>query len=128
MKPRKSDDWANHRVWLLALALVACSSPKPLAARDVADANDTGRTLAARTQAEQQLLARVGSLPSGSAQQLSGLNVIAEPAYAAASGHTCRALSITPSSPSMERHRIACTDGKNWFFVPDVFGTGEGQE
>jgi hypothetical protein len=128
LKPRRPGDWVNHGVWLFALALVGCSSSKPLAARDVADANDTGRTLAARTQAEQQLLARVGSLPSGSAQQLAGLSVIAEPAYAAASGHTCRALSITQSNPAAQRQRIACTDGKNWFFVPDVFGAGDGQE
>lgn len=104
---------------------MACSSSKPLPARDVADANDTGRTLAARNQAERQLLEKVAGLRNDRAEQVGGLSVVAEAPYAAASGRTCRALSLKQAGASNGMSRVACTDGKQWFFVPDVFGANE---
>jgi hypothetical protein len=88
----------------------------------VADANDTGRTLLARSESERALLGQIAALPSGTPQKVSGLTVVAEPSYAAASGHTCRALHFTPAGSQQTQHRVACSDGRAWFFVPDVFG------
>jgi hypothetical protein len=62
------------------------------------------------------------SLPSGKPQQVAGATVVAEPAYVAASGRTCRALSINATNRVDPRHRLACTNGGAWFFVPEVFG------
>jgi hypothetical protein len=107
---------------LLVLA-VACGSAAPPNARDVADANDTGRTVGARSESERALLGELTSLPSNAPRRFRDATVVAEPPYAAASGHTCRAVHVT--TPKAAVHRLACGDGKNWFFVPDVFGSSD---
>jgi hypothetical protein len=104
----------------LAALTFACASAPPPTARDLADANDTGGTLAARGDNERKLLGELGKLPSGTPQRVGDASVVAEEPYVAASGRTCRALSITTSRAAL--HRLACGDGKTWFFVPDVFG------
>lgn len=105
-----------------ALGLAACASPPPASARDVADANDTGRAVGARSNVEREVLKAIPSLPSSKPQQVAGATVIAEPAYVAASGRTCRAISLDSKSKAESRHRLVCTNGGAWFFVPDVFG------
>lgn len=118
---------AERGTWLLALMwLAACSPSETPSARDVADANDTGRTLSAENPGERAVLARVATLPNGKAVTVSGLSVTAEPQYAAASGRTCRALSIVDAGAGRNRNRVACSDGKSWFFVPDVFSGNDG--
>lgn len=107
----------------LLLAALACSSAPTPSARDVVDANDTGRTLAGNNDTERALLARVGKLPSGNAQQIGGASVVAQPPYVAASGRTCRALLIAAAPARPAQHRLACSNGESWFFVPDVFGS-----
>jgi len=87
----------------------------------VADANDTGRSVGARSNVEREVLKAIPSLPSSKPQQVAGATVVAEPAYPAASGRTCRAFSINAKN-NPEGHRLACTNGGAWFFVPDVFG------
>jgi hypothetical protein len=109
----------------LALASCGCASAPGAEARDLADANDTGSALGARSTSEAVVLTAVSSLPSGQPRQMAGTTVIAEPAYAAASGRTCRALSLNPTRPGKASHRLACTTGGAWFFVPDVFGGNE---
>jgi len=112
-------------LWLMPLS---CSSPRPPTARDVADANDTGRTLAAKSENERAVLGEAGRLRTGIEERVGKINVLADAPYPAASGHTCRALSITVEGASPATHRVVCTDGQAWFFVPDVFsamvGTG----
>ncbi len=105
---------------LLVLA-VACSSAAPPSARDVADANDTGRTVGAKSESERAVLGELGSLPSNAPRRFRDATVVAEPPYSAASGHTCRAVHVT--TPQAAVHRLACVDGTKWFFVPDVFGS-----
>lgn len=103
-------------------SLSACAAQPPPSPRDVADANDTGMRLAANGDGERALLRELPKLPSGASQRVSDATVVAEPAYQAASGQTCRALHVTHGNASA-RHRLACTDGQSWFFVPDVFGS-----
>lgn len=108
--------------WLLGVALLAaCSSRPVLSARDASDANDTGATLGAKSEGERELLKEAASLPSGAPRRVGGATVVAEAPYAAASGRTCRALHVTLREHQASQ-RLACTDGRAWFFVPDVFG------
>jgi len=107
---------------LLGAALLGCGGGEKPNPRDAADANDTGRTLPARSASEQTILRQVADLPAGTAQTVGEVVVIAAPAYHAASGRTCRALSISRRESKQASHRLACTEGKAWFFVPDVLG------
>jgi hypothetical protein len=120
------DGRASERRWsalLLLLPPLACSSVRQPTARDVADANDTGRTVPAASATERQVLDRVASLPSGVATQIGDATVSAEAPYTAASARTCRPLHITANASRQTLHRIACSDGRAWFFVPDIFRT-----
>lgn len=119
------DGCATERHWsLLSLLLLplACSSVRQPTARDVADATDTGRTVPAVSATERQVLSRVAGLPSDTATRIGDASVIAEAPYAAASARSCRALHITSIPSQQTLHRVACNDGRGWFFVPDVFG------
>ncbi|HYQ27537.1 MAG TPA: DVU3141 family protein, partial [Polyangiaceae bacterium] len=88
----------------------------------IADANDTGRALPPASQSERELLQRIPQLPVGPAQRIGDDVVVADAAYTAASGRTCRALQLTASKTGKTSHRVACNGGGTWFFVPDVFG------
>lgn len=120
------DGRATERHWSslpLLLLPLACSPTRQPTARDVADANDTGRTVPAVSETERQVLSRVGNLPSGIATQIGDASVNAEAPYAAASARSCRALHITLSASRQTLHRVACKEGASWFFVPDIFDT-----
>lgn len=107
---------------LPAALLIACAGEPKLSARDAADANDTGRVLTPTNENERRLLRELPALPSGKAQRVGDTNVVAEEPYASASGKSCRALQVTSGPTRPASHRLACTDGKVWFFVPDIFG------
>jgi hypothetical protein len=104
---------------LLAI-LTACSSPAPPSARDAADANDNGRTVDAKSDGERALLKNISALPSSVPRRMGDAVVVAEPFYDSASGRRCRAVHLTTQKTRSDR--VACTDGRSWFFVPDVFG------
>lgn len=112
--------------WLVGL-LVACSSSPAASARDVADANDTGRTLDAKSDTDRAMLRELPTLPSKTPRQVGNATVVAEPSYASASGRSCRALRIKAAG-HQPTARLACNDGKHWFFVPDVFGGSDSAE
>jgi hypothetical protein len=106
-----------------ACLVMACASAHPPSPRDLADANDTGRSVRAVNESERALLQQITRLPTGAPLRVGSTTVVAEPLYYAASGRPCRAIHIT--APSNETsHRLSCSDGKGWFFVPDVFGRG----
>lgn len=127
------DGRATERRWSALLPLLlplACSSVRQPTARDVADANDTGRAVPAVSATERQVLERVAALPSGTATRIGDATVNADAPYAAASARSCRALHITLSASRQPLYRLACNDGRAWFFVPDIFGSavaGAGQ-
>jgi hypothetical protein len=109
-------------IWLLVwLTLCACSAAPVITARDAADASDTGGAVDARNGTERDVLARLPQLPTGAAQLVGELSVTAEAPYAAASGRTCRPVELNAIVNHQTRHRLACTSGGAWFFVPDVF-------
>jgi hypothetical protein len=109
---------------LLGSLAAACSPVLSASARDVADANDTGNAIGAKNASERTVLQRLPGLPSGKAERLGSLNVTAEAPYTAASGRTCRALSLSDEPRQQAVPRLACTKGGAWFFVPDVFAGG----
>lgn len=110
-------------VWLTlpTAFLGACSAQPATSPRDAADANDTGRVVAPASDSERRLLKELPTLQSGRGRSVGDAKVVAEAPYASASGKTCRAVHVTPSQARDVRHRLACSDGKSWFFVPDVF-------
>jgi hypothetical protein len=111
----------------LAVTLSGCSRPA-VEARAAADANDTGATLGPRNDVERAVLKAVSSLPTGAPSRVGGATVVAEAAYTAASGRTCRSLSISNPPVGQSVHRLACANGGSWFFAPDVFGGGASAE
>jgi hypothetical protein len=109
---------------LLTLAIVAvgCAAQPQASLRDVADANDTGGTVAAGTATERAVLAALPRLAATAPERINGLTVMAQTPYLAASGRTCRAVSLTSPKGGVE-NRLACSDGRSWFFVPNVFSS-----
>jgi len=105
-----------------SLLLAACASPAPASARDVADANDTGGRVNSKSPADLVVLNELSRLPSGAPRRLGESTVVAEAAYSAASGQTCRAVHVVPRPGRQTVNRLACNQGGQWFFVPDVFG------
>lgn len=99
---------------LVALGVVACGSA------EIVPESPGGRVDAA-DDAERQLLAEAERLPAGKKTTVAGMTVIADEPYHAASGNTCRWLSISAGDGPGAR-RLACSDGAGWFFAPDVLG------
>lgn len=109
------------------LFLAACASAPTMSARDLSDANDTGRTLAAEDDADRALLRDLPTLKTGSPRRYGSKSVVADDPYTSASGRSCRTLHLTTTTRA-PTERLACTDGKSWFFVPDVFGASVASE
>lgn len=107
--------------WFALALLAGCSPSVQASARDVADANDTGRTFGANTPSERALLARVSTLPSETPTRVGEATVVADAPYDAASGRRCRALRITQGASRQPERRLACFSGRAWLFVPAVF-------
>ena len=122
----------SHRdrasTWGLLLVSVGCSSPPPASARDIADANDLGRTLAAVSDTDRALLRQLPSLPSGTPRRVGDTTVVAEAPYSAASGRSCRTLHVNAGQARRTTERLACSIGSGWFFVPEIVGAAESAE
>jgi hypothetical protein len=106
---------------LLAFFVMSCAGSQP-AATSGAPAS-AGGTIPPADSSEQEVLDRVGNLPPRAAVRVQGLTVFADYPYTAASGRTCRRLTLTRTG-RQPTDRMACSDGKSWFFVPSVFVTG----
>jgi hypothetical protein len=68
---------------------------------------------------ERELLSVMAELEAGVRVEVAGGQVIAERAYAAASGRTCRRVSIEPPEEP-PGSRLACVVDGAWSFVPQV--------
>lgn len=76
----------------------------------------------AASPAEAKVLEQLERLPVAQARTVDALSVVADAPYAAASGKTCRRLTLTPiEPPKTSRTRLACKDAGHWGFVPSVF-------
>ena len=112
-------------LWLLPaiLATAGCGAGTPEPdAQAVRDAADTGGTVEPSSAEEQKVLDGLSDLAPGKTHNVGSLRVVADRPYFAASGRTCRRVTMTPGSgKASAATRLACTEGQKWFFVPDVF-------
>jgi len=101
------------------LMVAACGSMLMVAACGGAELppKATGTKVAPESDAERQMLALLDGMQSGEVKTVGGVEVRAEPSYAAASGTTCRWLAVTSSG--VETRRLACKDGPAWFYAPN---------
>lgn len=81
--------------------------------------------VAETSEAERELLARLGELEAEQAVEIAGRVYVAEVAYDAASGRRCRPVRVREGA--VEQARLACEAESGWVFVPDVLLGGEPQ-
>ncbi len=106
---------------LISFALLACSSPPDARSSADAQAIESGGRRAPTTDEERQLLDAIAAAKPGGSAQLGKIKLAISGEYAAASGATCREVSIAGSARS-DSQRLACGDAEGWFFVPSVEG------
>ena len=107
---------------LVCGVMIGCASTK----QDVAPEEPTSimgdGTAEAASPAEAKVLAELERLPPAQERTIDSLSVVADAPYAAASGKTCRRLTMTSRKPpKTSRTRLACRNGDSWGFVPSVF-------
>jgi hypothetical protein len=107
---------------LLAALTFGCTrshhvaEPGPSGPSTLEPANDT----------EREILQRLPALAPEQPVTIQGAIVSAAAPYHAASGRTCRFLTIASADRS-SRSRLACREDAEWFFVPPVFQSDEPQ-
>jgi hypothetical protein len=133
----------------LAVALAGCAGAQPRAEHA---AVSPPSAVAPGDELERELLRRLPELPPEQPVSIQDATVLAGAPYFAASGRTCRALTIqgtaqspaqgtaqspaqgTTQSPAQHadrssgaepRPRLACREDGDWFFVPQVFRPGQ---
>lgn len=77
-------------------------------------------------QTEREILQRLPALAPEQPVTIEGAIVSAAAPYHAASGRTCRFLTITGADRS-SRSRLACREDAAWFFVPPIFQSDDSQ-
>jgi hypothetical protein len=71
---------------------------------------------------ELKVLAALDELAPGQPRAIGDLSVVADAPYHAASGRTCRGVTLTSTlPPKHSRTRLACKHGQQWQFAPSVF-------
>lgn len=109
---------------LLAVSAAGCAKRRSPYAPDQqaqVDALDSGGSLEATTATERLVLSRLGELSPNAPQQVQGVLVTAGVPYSAASGRLCRSVIISQKRGPEVARKLACSAGKGWFFVPEVF-------
>ncbi len=114
--------WGTRRAsWaLLALGLfgVACGRGAAVEPALIAPSR-----IAASNGEDALVLQRAGDLPVGQLTQIGQRQIQAAKAYQSASGRSCRYLHLT--GPTGGEARLACSEGEEWFFVPNIQQTGQ---
>lgn len=125
----------------LAVALAGCAGAPPRAEHA---AVSPPSAVAPGDELERELLRRLPELPPEQPISIQNATVLAGAPYYAASGRTCRPLTIqgaeqppgqgAEQSPGQgsersagtePRPRLACREDGDWFFVPEVFRPGQ---
>lgn len=105
--------------FLSACGLGGCGGSAPTEAAIYHDPALRPGAVGPSSEEERELLSRLSTLPDGEAVHVGSF--VLEPAYAAASGRRCRAVSTGHG------RRLACEAPDGWVFVPEVW-QGDGQE
>lgn len=74
----------------------------------------------AANETESALLRRLDSFPSGSPARLGEFSVVAAVPFSSASGRRCRSVTFSRPNEVGAAARLACSSGRDWFFVPAV--------
>jgi hypothetical protein len=110
-----------HALALLASLILGCAHAQP---RTESVVVSPPSAIAPEDDFERELLRRLSSLPAEQPVSIDDATVTARAPYYAASGRTCRALTIQSagqSAGSAARSRLVCREDSEWFFVPEVF-------
>ena len=75
---------------------------------------------------EARILAAIPNMKPGAIAALGELTYVTGRTYTAASGRKCRPVTLTRGMS--ERTRIACANGQQWFFSPEVFAADFNRE
>lgn len=100
-----------------------CSRPHDARHPEDTAATESGGRHEPQTDEERKLLARVRVLPTNVKEKVGSRTVSAAQAYHAASGYSCR--NVTIEEGGERTQRLACGDESGWFFVPDIYHQGE---
>lgn len=112
---------------ILACALLALLAPGCTRSHHVAEPGPSApSTIEPADEVEREILQRLPTLTPEQPVTIDGAIVSAAAPYHAASGRTCRSLTITNADRSA-RSRLACREDAAWFFVPQVFRADEPQ-
>jgi hypothetical protein len=111
-----------HVYVLLAALTIGCTRSQPVA--EPGPAGPT--TIEPANEIEREILQRLSALAPEQPATIQGAIVSAAAPYHAASGRTCRFLTITSADRS-SGSRLACREDAEWFFVPPVFQADEPQ-
>ena len=118
-----------HALALAAALAIGCAGPR---AGPEHAAVSPPSAVAPGDELERELLRRLPELPAEQPVTIHDTTVIARAPYFAASGRTCRALTIAASGAASgaaagqgaegaSRARLACREDGAWFFVPQIF-------
>lgn len=108
---------------LALLISSGCSRPHDARHPEDSAATESGGRHEPKTDEERKLLARVAVLPTNVREKVGRKTVSASEPYQAASGYSCR--NVTIERGGEQSRRLACGDKSGWFFVPDIFHQGE---
>jgi hypothetical protein len=118
-----------HALVIAAALAVGCAGPRPGPEHA---AVSPPSAVAPGDELERELLRRLPELPAEQPVAIDDATVTARAPYSAASGRTCRALTILgagaapveasgDASGGASRSRLACREDGDWFFVPQIF-------
>lgn len=111
-----------HVPVLLAALAFGCTR-----SHHVAEPGPSGpSTIEPANEIEREILQRLPALAPEQPVTIEGAMVSAAAPYHAASGRTCRFLTITSADRS-SRSRLACHEDAAWFFVPSIFQSDDPQ-
>lgn len=107
-----------------ALLLLTSGCNRPTDARHPEDAvaTESGGRHEPASPEERAILERVADLPVNVREKVGDRTLTASRTYHAASGYSCRTVTIEDAQEQV--HRLACGDDDGWFFVPDVYHQG----
>jgi len=119
---------ASRRVVLASLAAAvaiaataACGTSAPPPATDPSYKllTEPG-TRAPADDLERAILKQLSGLTADQQATIGGRTIVAGAPYSAASGRTCRSVSVNAGANAPARDHLACKIGEAWSFVPDV--------